>query len=141
MHQGFNLGGTSVNFKQRDSLVIDLRTSKSEGQSNFVNPGAIILGYGNDADITPKLKAFLNVNYIWMMETEPIRQVLLTNHASNEIRAGLQPRISIPAAPDEQHHHHRRRGISGAGRGLQRHLPREYGPGFWLSRARRREGG
>jgi hypothetical protein len=85
VHQGFNLGGTSVNFKQRDSLVIDLRTSKSEGQSNFVNPGTVILGYGNDAEITPKLKAFMNVNYIWMVETEPIRQVLLTNHASNEI--------------------------------------------------------
>ncbi|HEX8076402.1 MAG TPA: hypothetical protein VF511_01200, partial [Chthoniobacterales bacterium] len=70
VHQGFNLGGTSVNFKQRDSLVIDLRTSKSEGQSNFVNPGTIILGYGTDADITPKLKAFVNVNYIWMAETE-----------------------------------------------------------------------
>jgi len=84
VHQGFNLGGTAVNFKQRDSLVIDLRTSKSEGQSNFVNPGAFILGYGNDAEITPKLKAFMNVNYIWMMETAPIRQVLLTNHASNE---------------------------------------------------------
>jgi hypothetical protein len=85
VHQGFNLGGTSVNFKQRDSLVIDLRTSKSEGQSNFVNPGTIILGYGNDADITPKLKGFLNVNYIWMAETEAIRQVLFTNHTSNEI--------------------------------------------------------
>jgi len=85
VHQGFNLGGTSVNFKQRDSLVIDLRTSKSEGQSNFVNPGAIIVGYGNDADITPKLKAFLNVNYIWMAETESIRQVLFTNHTSSEI--------------------------------------------------------
>jgi hypothetical protein len=85
VHQGFNLGGTSVNFKQRDSLVIDLRTSKSEGQSNFVNPGTIILGYGNDADITPKLKAFLNVNYIWMAETETIRQVLMTNHTSNDI--------------------------------------------------------
>jgi hypothetical protein len=85
VHQGFNLGGTSVNFKQRDSLVIDLRTSKSEGQSNFVNPGTIILGYGNDADITPKLKAFLNVNYIWMEDTETIRQVLFTNHTSNEI--------------------------------------------------------
>lgn len=85
VHQGFNLGGTAVNFKQRDSLVIDLRTSKSEGQSNFVNPGTIIVGYGNDADITPKLKAFLNVNYIWMAETEPIRQVLLTDHASKEV--------------------------------------------------------
>src|SRR4051794_15754448 len=97
VHQGFNLGGTSVNFKQRDSLVIDLRTSKSEGQSNFVNPGTIIVGYGNDADITPKLKAFLNVNYIWMAETETIRQVLMTNHASNAI--GLDCSLGIQYRP------------------------------------------
>jgi hypothetical protein len=97
VHQGFNLGGTSVNFKQRDSLVIDLRTSKSEGQSNFVNPGTIILGYGNDADITPKLKAFLNVNYIWMAETETIRDVLFTNHTSNEI--GLDCSLGIQYRP------------------------------------------
>ena len=97
VHQGFNLGGTSVNFKQRDSLVIDLRTSKSEGQSNFVNPGTIILGYGNDADITPKLKAFLNVNYIWMAETETIRQVLMTNHTDNAI--GLDCSLGIQYRP------------------------------------------
>jgi hypothetical protein len=97
VHQGFNLGGTSVNFKQRDSLVIDLRTSKSEGQSNFVNPGTFILGYGNDADITPKLKAFMNVNYIWMAETETIRQVLFTNHTSNEI--GLDCSIGFQYRP------------------------------------------
>jgi len=45
-HEGINLGGTSVNLKQRDSLVPNLRTSKTEGQSNFVNPGAIILASG-----------------------------------------------------------------------------------------------
>ena len=97
VHQGFNLGGTSVNFKQRDSLVIDLRTSKSEGQSNFVNPGTIIVGYGNDADITPKLKAFLNVNYIWMAETETIRDVLMTNHTSNAV--GLDCSLGIQYRP------------------------------------------
>lgn len=97
VHQGFNLGGTSVNFKQRDSLVIDLRTSKSEGQSNFVNPGTVILGYGNDADITPKLKAFLNVNYIWMVDTEVIRDVLFTNRVSNEI--GLDCSLGIQYRP------------------------------------------
>ena len=97
VHQGFNLGGTSVNFKQRDSLVIDLRTSKSEGQSNFVNPGTIIVGYGNDADITPKLKAFLNVNYIWMADTAVIRDVLFTNRASNEV--GLDCSLGIQYRP------------------------------------------
>lgn len=85
VHQGFNLAGTSVNFKQRDSLVPDLRTSKTQGQSNFVNPGAYIVGYGTDADITPKLKGFVNVNYIWTAETAPIKQVLFTQRASNDI--------------------------------------------------------
>jgi hypothetical protein len=84
VHQGFNLAGTSVNFKQRDSLVPDLRTSKSEGQSNFVNPGVGIVGFGIDADITPKLKAFINVNHIWMIETETIKQTLFTDRASND---------------------------------------------------------
>lgn len=83
-HQGFNLGGTAVNFKQRDSLVIDFRTSKTEGQANFVNPGALIFGYGLDADITPKLKALINVNYIRTVTTVPTELVLFTNHASND---------------------------------------------------------
>jgi hypothetical protein len=83
-HQGFNLGGTAVNFKQRDSLVIDFRTSKSEGQSNFVNPGAFVVGYGLDADITPKLKGFMNVNYIRTVDTATTELVLFTNRASND---------------------------------------------------------
>ena len=83
-HQGFNLGGTSVNFKQRDSLVVDFRTSKSEGQSNFVNPGAFIVGYGLDADITPKLRGFMNVNYIRTIDTATTELVLFTNKASND---------------------------------------------------------
>ena len=83
-HQGFNLGGTSVNFKQRDSLVVDFRTSKSEGQSNFVNPGAFIVGYGLDADITPKLRGFVNVNYIRTIDTATTELVLFTNKASND---------------------------------------------------------
>lgn len=83
-HQGFNLAGTSVNFKQRDSLVIDYRTSKTEGQANFVNPGAFIVGYGLDADVTPKLKSFVNFNYIRTITTEPTELVLFTNRASND---------------------------------------------------------
>lgn len=93
-HQGFNLAGTSVNFKQRDSLVIDFRTSKTEGQANFVNPGALLFGYGLDADVTPKLKSFINVNYIRTVTTEPTQLVLMTNRASNDFgldcSAGLE---------------------------------------------------
>ena len=83
-HQGFNLAGSSVNFKQRDSLVIDFRTSKTEGQANFVNPGALIFGYGLDADVTPKLKGFINVNYIRTVTTAPTELVLFTDRSSND---------------------------------------------------------
>jgi hypothetical protein len=83
-HQGFNLGGTSVNFKQPDSLVVDFRTSKTEGQSNFVNPGVFIVGYGLDADITPKLRGVMNVNYVRTIDTATTELVLFTNHASND---------------------------------------------------------
>jgi hypothetical protein len=83
-HQAFSLGGTAVNFKQRDSLVVDFRSSKSEGQSNFVNPGVFIVGYGLDAAITPKLRGFMNVNYVRTVDTATTELVLSTNHASND---------------------------------------------------------
>ncbi len=97
IHQGFNLGGTAVNFKQRDSLLIDFRSSKTEGQAQFVNPGAAIIGYGLDAEVTPKLKAFCNINYIWTVTTEPTRRVLFTNNASNEI--GLDVSLGVQWRP------------------------------------------
>ena len=97
VHQGFNLAGTFVNFKQRDSLVPNFRSSKIEGQASFVNPGAGIVGYGLDAEVTPKLKAFANVNYVWMVSTEPTRHALFTNHASNEL--GLDVSLGVQWRP------------------------------------------
>ncbi len=85
VHQGFNLAGTAVSLKQRDSLIPNLRTSKTEGQSNFVNPGVFILGAATDIDVTPKLKAFANVNYIWLAETKPIEVALQTNKTRDEL--------------------------------------------------------
>ena len=85
VHEGINLPGTSVNLKQGDSLVTNLRTSKTEGQSNFVNPGALILGIGADMDITPKLKAFANLNYIWLAEPASVKVALQTDRVRNDL--------------------------------------------------------
>jgi len=84
-HEGFNLGGTAVDLKERDSLVMDLRSSKFEGQANFVNPGVGLLGIGADADLTPKLRFFTNLNYIWIPATETIKLALQTNKVSNQL--------------------------------------------------------
>jgi hypothetical protein len=97
VREGFNLGGTAVNLKQRDSLVPNLRSSKTEGQSNFVNPGVYIVGIGTDIDVTPKLKAFANLNYIWFAETKPIETALQTNKARNDL--GLDASIGFKFRP------------------------------------------
>ena len=83
--QGFNLGGTLVNLKTPGSLVPDLRTSKTEGQANFVNPGVFIWGLGAEFDVTPKLRTFLNANYIRFVETDTIKTALLTDKVQNEV--------------------------------------------------------
>lgn len=88
-HQGFNLGGTAVGLKQRDSLIPNMRTSKTEGQSNFVNPGVAIVGLGTDIDLTPKIKVFANANYIWLNETKPIELALQTNKMRHELGTDL----------------------------------------------------
>ena len=52
-----------MNFKQPESLVPDFRSSKTEGQSNFVNPGVVIVGYGMDA-----AEKYRNLPYVGVLE-------------------------------------------------------------------------
>ena len=96
-HQGFNLGGTAVDLKERDSLLLDLRSSKYEGQANFVNPGVALVGIGTQADLTPKLRLFANLDYIWMPATESIALALQTNKSDNQL--GLDASIGIKFRP------------------------------------------
>ncbi len=57
-------------------LITDFRSSKIEGQANYVNPGLFLYNGGIDADVTPRLRAFLNLNLIRFADTEPLEQVL-----------------------------------------------------------------
>ncbi len=63
-----------VNLVNRLSLVPDLRSSKIQGQSNFVNPGLLLYNIGFDADITPKLKMINNCNFLWFDSVEVLKQ-------------------------------------------------------------------
>ncbi|WP_406697439.1 hypothetical protein V5E97_01145 [Singulisphaera sp. Ch08] len=65
-----------VNLVQRLSLVPDLRSSKFQGQSNFVNPGLLLPTLGADFDLTPKLKMINNVNLLWFDQTNVLEQFL-----------------------------------------------------------------
>ncbi len=83
--QGIGLANTAVSLKQPDSLLLDLRSSKTEGQSNFVNPGTFIVGLGLDANLTQKLKMEFNANYIRFVHTAPVKEALFTDRVDAEL--------------------------------------------------------
>ncbi len=74
--QGIGLSQTGVFLTNRFSLLNDFRSSKIQGQAQFVNPGIIAANAGLDAEITPKLKMILNFNYLWFAATQPLQYVL-----------------------------------------------------------------
>ena len=73
---GIKLAGSGVSLVERGSLLPDLRSSKDEGQPNFVNPGVQLVTAGLDIDLTPRWKALLTGNYIRLDTTRPIEAVL-----------------------------------------------------------------
>ncbi len=68
--QGLGLLGVSL--FSPNSLLPSMRSNKLQGQANFVNPGVNIVGIGGEFELTPKLKALLDVNHIQFNSTEPI---------------------------------------------------------------------
>lgn len=74
--QGIRLTQTGVGLVNPDSLLPSLRSSRIEGQANFVNPGVFLYNLALDADLTPKLKAVLNLNYLHFHHTEPLELLL-----------------------------------------------------------------
>jgi hypothetical protein len=84
-HEGIRLTGTGVALTSPNSLLPSMRTSKEEGQANFVNPGIFILNAGADFDLTPKLKSLVNVNYLRFERTAPIELLLFESPIHNTI--------------------------------------------------------
>src|SRR5436190_5093368 len=82
---GIRLTQTGVGLVQPNSILPSLRSSKIEGQANFVNPGILIYNTGVDAEITQRIKAVFNVNYLRFHRTEPLEYVLFQNRIRHEI--------------------------------------------------------
>ena len=74
-----------VSLVERGSLLPDLRSSKDEGQPNFVNPGVQLVTAGLDIDLTPRWKALINGNYIRLDTTRPIEAVLFQGGIHREL--------------------------------------------------------
>ena len=74
--EAIRLTGSGVSLTTDGSLLPNMRSNKEEGQSNFVNPGIFLANAGADIDITPKLKGFVNFNFLRFMRTEPLEYIL-----------------------------------------------------------------
>ena len=83
--QAIRLTQTGVALIEPRSLIPSLRSSKIQGQANFVNPGLTLYNAGIDVDVTPKLRGFLNYNYLRFNRTEPIETVLFQPAIRHEI--------------------------------------------------------
>jgi len=68
-------GGRVIGVNGRNGILADLRSSKDQGQSNFVNPGTVLAGAGADFDLTPTLRLSTNANHLWFQTTK-VLQVL-----------------------------------------------------------------
>ncbi len=95
-HEGLRLTGTGIGLMNPMSLLPSLRSNKEEGQANFVNPGLYLFNLGADFNVTPKLRAFVNGNYLRFDRTEPL-ELLLFQHPirhsiGTDLGAGLEYR-------------------------------------------------
>jgi hypothetical protein len=63
------IGGGRVTLSSQNGLLNSMRSNKGHGQSNFTNPGLLLVGAGIDMEVTPKVRASLNVNQLWFDDT------------------------------------------------------------------------
>jgi len=93
---GIRLTGTGVSLVERGSLLPTLRTSKDEGQPNYVNPGVRIASAGVDVDITPRLKALFTANSIYLDATQSVEEILfqgdIHRHLGEDVSLGARYR-------------------------------------------------
>ena len=63
------IGGGGVALSGRNGVLPSLRSTKDQGQSNFVNPGLILVGLGADADLTPEIRLLANISKLNFVNT------------------------------------------------------------------------
>jgi hypothetical protein len=78
-----------VNLTNGGSLIPDLRSSRIQGQANFVNPGLLLYNLGFDLDINPKLKMINNCNFLWLESSAVIEQYVFAGGINNFLGTDL----------------------------------------------------
>lgn len=90
------IGGGGVALSARNGVLPSLRSSKDQGQSNFINPGLVLLGFGADADLTPQLRVIGNISKLNFLNTSTLSVLRNQNVSSKDlgvdVSAGVQYR-------------------------------------------------
>jgi hypothetical protein len=97
VRNGIRLTQTGVALVQPNSLLPTLRSSKIQGQANFVNPGIFIYNAGIDVELTQRIKTIFNVNFLRFARTEPLEYVLLQNRIRHDI--GVDYSVGVAYRP------------------------------------------
>jgi hypothetical protein len=97
VRQALPLSSTAVELVGRNSLLPSLRSSKIEGQPNFVNPGLFLLNVGAAVELTPKLRASLNLNFLRFHHTGSLELLLYQPNISHNI--GLDYSLGLRYRP------------------------------------------
>jgi hypothetical protein len=79
------VGGGAVGLNGPHTVLINLRSSQEEGQSNFNNPGTGLVGIGADADVLPQLRISGNINHVWFADTAVLEALRQQGSISNDL--------------------------------------------------------
>jgi hypothetical protein len=88
------IGGGGVGLNQPNGILADLRSSKLEGQSNFINPGLLLAGVGTDTDILPELRLSTNFNYLRFVDVAPLKFLRNQGNIAHEIGYDLSAALT-----------------------------------------------
>jgi len=86
-----------VNLVNRDSLVPDLRSSKTQGQINFVNPGLFLYNLGVDADLLPEMKGIFNASLMRFQNTSSLQTFTQQGGISRDL--GIDVNLGVVYRP------------------------------------------
>jgi len=78
-------GGRVISVNGRNGILNSLRSSKEQGQSNFNNPGTMLLGVGADFDLTPEFRISANANHLWFEDTATIQALRVEGSIPKDI--------------------------------------------------------
>jgi hypothetical protein len=78
-------GGRAIAVNGRNGILNSLRSSKEQGQSNFNNPGTILVGVGADFDLTPEFRISTNANHLWFEDTATLEALRVEGSIPKDI--------------------------------------------------------